>query len=53
MGLGVGEVLPATALPRDGPKHGVRESRNTPPALRLREVDRLRDRRVLGNAAHI
>ncbi len=53
MGFGVGEVLRPAAVARNTPKHGVRESGDAPPALRLGEVDRLGHRRVLGHAAHV
>ena len=53
MGFGVGKVLRATAIPRDAPKHGVREAGDAPPAFGLGEIDRLRHRGVLGHAAHI
>ena len=53
MGFGVGKVLPATAIPRNASKHGVRESASAPPPSRLGEIDRLGHRRVLGHTAHI
>ena len=41
LGFGVGEVLPATAIPRDASKYGVRQSGSAPPPFRLGEIDRL------------
>jgi hypothetical protein len=53
MGFRVGEVLRATAVPRNASEYSVRESGDASSAFRLGEIDRLGYRRVLGYATHI